>query len=117
MAERPPIVDEFQKQKLQVLVCGIGAAGESITLTTAATTLFVELDWVPAALAQAEDRTHRVGQARTCRAIYFTARTELGKSTVDAILLNVIEEKLALIEQVLLDDVRLQRVREERLES
>jgi SNF2 family DNA or RNA helicase len=63
---RAEIVNDFQERKLQVFIGGILAAGESITLTAADTVIFLELDWVPAALRQAEDRIHRVGQERGC---------------------------------------------------
>ena len=37
------------------------AAGEALTLTHADTCIFVEMDWVPAAMHQAEDLGHRAG--------------------------------------------------------
>ena len=72
--ERAKIVDEFQNDHLDVFIGGIHAAGEAITLTRSDTVIFVELDWVPAALMQAEDRIHRVGQKRNCQIIQVIAR-------------------------------------------
>lgn len=52
----------FQNGKADVFLGSIGAAGEALTLTRADTCVFVEFDWVPAAMLQAEDRGHRIGQ-------------------------------------------------------
>ena len=51
----------------------IRAASESLTLTRAATVLFVDLDWVPARNAQAEARAHRIGQKRPVSVLNFVA--------------------------------------------
>ena len=61
-SERPEVVRRFQEKEVQVFLGGIQAAGEAITLTRADTVIFVELDWVPGVLLQAEDRGHRAGQ-------------------------------------------------------
>ena len=61
--ERNAIVDAFQRGELPGIGCTITAGGVGLTLTQAATVLFVDLDWTPANNAQAEDRVHRLGQA------------------------------------------------------
>lgn len=62
--DRRPIVEAFQAGKLKGLGIMIRAGGTAITLTRAATSLFVDRDWNPKASEQAEDRIHRIGQTR-----------------------------------------------------
>lgn len=62
--ERTEIVRRFQAGELEGVACTIKAAGTGLTLTHAADALFVDYSWTPAALEQAEDRIHRVGQQK-----------------------------------------------------
>jgi SWI/SNF-related matrix-associated actin-dependent regulator 1 of chromatin subfamily A len=81
-AARPGIVKDFQEGDLEVLVGGIKAMSEGLTLTAADTVGFMEFSWNAADHAQAEDRLHRISQLKAVTAYYTVA-------------LGTIEEKLA----------------------
>ncbi|SCC94390.1 hypothetical protein THIX_60448 [Thiomonas sp. X19] len=103
-AERARLVGAFQDGNLDVLIGGINAAGESITLTRASTVVFVELDWVPAALLQAEDRIHRVGQRANCQVLHLIARMDDFDTNLDEMMIDTLDRKMATIAAVLGED-------------
>lgn len=59
--ERDEIIEAFQRGRIPVLIASITAAGVGITLTASVDALFVETDWTPGLIVQAEDRNNRVG--------------------------------------------------------
>jgi SWI/SNF-related matrix-associated actin-dependent regulator 1 of chromatin subfamily A len=60
---RDASVQAFQTDaSVNVLVCGISAMGVGHTMTAASTAIFIEQDWTPGNIQQAEDRLHRIGQ-------------------------------------------------------
>ncbi len=97
---RAQLTNDFQSGQLDVLILGIISGGEAISLTRADVSVFIEMDWVPAAMLQAEDRIHRVGQRRSCQILQLTA--EIGRSqNLDEIMTSIIERKLRLINALL----------------
>ena len=60
--DRQKIVEEFQSGRLKGVAVSIKAGGVGITLTRAWKAIFIDLDWVPGANQQAEDRICRIGQ-------------------------------------------------------
>lgn len=90
MEDRQRAIDSFQGDpNTRVIVCNIRAAGVGITLTEASDVLFVEQDWTPAAMDQAEDRVHRIGQT----ADKVTAHYLLAAGTIDERMYGVVERK------------------------
>jgi SNF2 family DNA or RNA helicase len=98
---RAAVVDRFQNGEIDVIIGGINAVGEAITLTRADTAIFVELDWVPAALLQAEDRIHRVGQKSSCQIIQLIARLPADQFNLDDMMVELLGSKLEVIGRVL----------------
>lgn len=82
--DRQTIVDEFQAGKLKGIALTIAAGGTGITLTRASHMLFVDLAWVPADNAQAEDRICRIGQeASSCQYIRMVSDHPLDRHVQD----------------------------------
>eukprot|EP01039_Chlorochromonas_danica_P004917 gene4917-5397_t len=92
-AERHHRAVSFQKQaSKRVAVLGITAAGMALTLTAASTVFFAELYWTPAALLQAEDRAHRIGQLKEVTIFYF-----LAQGTIDDHLWPLLRKKMQVL--------------------
>lgn len=62
LEDRQAAVDAFQNGEIDLIVGGFGPMGTGWTLTRSSHVMFIELDWVPGNLTQAEDRAHRIGQ-------------------------------------------------------
>lgn len=61
-AKRQEVVRRFQNGELKGVAVSIRAGGVGLTLTRAWKAIFVDMDWVPSANQQAEDRICRIGQ-------------------------------------------------------
>lgn len=61
--KRLSLVNNFNRDKGPAVMLGqITAAGVGLNMTGASVVVFAEMDWVPAAITQMEDRLHRIGQ-------------------------------------------------------
>lgn len=97
----------FQSGGVDIFLGATNAAGESITLTRAATVVFVELDWVPGAMHQAENRGHRPGQkAARYHVITLVARTE-PLFNLDEHVAQVLDDKMTTINEVFGENERI----------
>lgn len=92
-------VDLFQAGHIPVMVCSIIKAGVGLTLTRGADALFIEPDWVPANVKQAEDRQHRPGA--TAESILI--RTLIALGTLDEVVQRVLGNKVEILERALGD--------------
>lgn len=96
MKDRQEYVEDFQQPGgVKVLAGNIQAMGTGLTLTAADTALFVELDWLPGAMSQAEDRIHRIGQDNPVLIQYLVA------PGVDASIGRALAKKINTIKEVL----------------
>jgi SWI/SNF-related matrix-associated actin-dependent regulator 1 of chromatin subfamily A len=97
-AARDAAVSAFQEPdgadgtQNQLIVCSIELAGHGITLTRSSNVAFLELDWTPAKLEQAEDRCHRIGQQDAVNATYL-----LASETIDETIATLLERKRGVI--------------------
>lgn len=99
--KRQEIIDRFQAGKIHVLVGSTRACGVGITLTRASNVIFTELDWTPAAISQAEDRLHRIGQKNAV-----LVQLCVYDNSIDSLIAKKIVEKEEIIEEIL-EDIRL----------
>lgn len=77
MEDRGKAVKLFQEGHKRIFIGGLRAAGSGITLTRANTAVFVEIDWVPATMSQAEDRLCRIGQKKMVHVIHLVLNNTL----------------------------------------
>ena len=68
--DREKIVGAFQQGDKKIFIGGLKAAGVGINLFAASTVVFIEIDWNPAVLSQAEDRLCRIGQKKMVHVIH-----------------------------------------------
>lgn len=84
-------VERFQNEEgCRLIICGLLAAAEAITLTAASNVLFVEFGWTPTEHTQAEARIHRIGQTDS----RVTAWYLYALGTLDEHIAGVVEDKM-----------------------
>jgi SWI/SNF-related matrix-associated actin-dependent regulator 1 of chromatin subfamily A len=82
-SEKQSSVDSFQNDvNTKIFIGSITAAGVGYTLTASSNVIFIELNWVPGIMSQAEDRCHRIGTINSVLCQYL-------------VLENSIDEKMA----------------------
>lgn len=87
--DRMKNVQAFQNDPdIKLFVGSIRASGLGISLTAASHVVFVEMDWSPSIIQQAEDRCHRVGQKASVLVQYI-----FFKGTIDEHLSQLLVEK------------------------
>jgi hypothetical protein len=97
--QRDQVVSKLQAGELDLVIASIYAAGTAITLTRAHDELFVELDWTPAMIVQAENRCYRYGQTEPVR-----ITTLIAQGTLDEHVQRVLSRKIAFLEKNLSGD-------------
>jgi SNF2 family DNA or RNA helicase len=109
MHKRKDSVSAFQEKRVRVFIGQIRAAGVGITLTAGNTVVFVEIDWVPTVMSQAEDRLCRIGQKKMVHVIHLVLA-----GTLDANMAQKIIEKQAVLEKMLdqQPDLKLKKKKE-----
>lgn len=75
-----------------LLVASTGVAAQGLTLTRATQVAFLELEWTPALMDQAEDRLHRIGQRDAVTAWYL-----LAAHSIDEDVSRVLERKRGIV--------------------
>ena len=99
--QRQESVDRFQTDpKVKVFVSNIVAGGVGITLTEAEVVIFNDLSFVPAIMAQAEDRAFRIGQKKNVSCLY-----PIFDNTIERIIYNIVEKKKRIIDTVMGDNI------------
>jgi SWI/SNF-related matrix-associated actin-dependent regulator 1 of chromatin subfamily A len=98
---RQKAVDDFQENdKIKVFVGNLKAAGVGITLTSAEAVIMNDLSFVPAEHAQAEDRSHRIGQKKSTSVYY-----PLFENTIEGAIYDILNRKKKIISTVMGDDM------------
>jgi SWI/SNF-related matrix-associated actin-dependent regulator 1 of chromatin subfamily A len=98
---RQQAVDQFQtNDKIKVFVGNLRAAGAGITLTAAEAVIMNDLSFVPAEHAQAEDRSHRIGQKKSTSVYY-----PLFDNTIEGVIYDILNRKKKIISTVMGEDM------------
>jgi len=95
--ERDRAVYEFQNNpNVRIFIGSIQAMGLGIALTASSLAIFVEIEWRPADLIQAEDRLHRIGQENVVHIQYV-----LVDDSIEAFMMQKISTKMEITKRLL----------------
>jgi SWI/SNF-related matrix-associated actin-dependent regulator 1 of chromatin subfamily A len=93
IAKRGANVKAFQEGDARIFIGGLRAAGAGLNLFRASTVVFVEGDWNPSIMMQAEDRLCRIGQKKMVHVI-----VPVLDNSIDANMMQRIIKKLDIID-------------------
>ena len=94
--DRETIIKDFQTGKFRILVNQVQSAAHGLTFVNTAYSIYYSSNYSLEMQIQSEQRTHRIGQKKTC--VYFHV---LAKGTIDEIIYRVIQRKSNLSESIL----------------
>ena len=94
------VMDFQEKENIRLFLGGLKSAGEAITLTAAKTTVFIDLDWVPASMDQAASRNHRPGVKHES----LNVMQLFCEGTIDEKMKNIILEKRKTFDELFAKD-------------
>ncbi|KAJ5645276.1 SNF2-related protein [Penicillium longicatenatum] len=84
LAARGKALDAFAKDNnITILLATIGAGGVGLNLTSASRVYIMEPQYNPAAVAQAVDRVHRLGQTRPVQTIQFIMKNSIEEKILE----------------------------------
>lgn len=94
--EKQKNINKFQNTPCKLFFGSIKAAGIGINLTVSSHIAFAEIDWVPAIITQAEDRSHRLGQRESVLIQHLVI-----EGSIDAMMAKKIVEKQEVINKIM----------------
>jgi SNF2 family DNA or RNA helicase len=102
--KRMDAVNSFQNNRnIKVFVGMAQACREGLTLTAAQNVIFVDKEWAPAYVAQAEDRAYRIGQKNSVLITYLIA-----ENTIDEAIEDLLKEKQNIFNAIVEGDEQAQ---------
>lgn len=95
--DRDAAIDAFQASKDPVaMITTYGAMREGVTLHRARICVLHDLDWTLSSMLQAEKRIHRLGQKRSCQAVWM-----LAEKSMDTLIAPILLRKADLMTEIL----------------
>lgn len=105
--QRIDAIDDFQKGRVRVILCTVGAGSEGITLTRSRNLIFLQRPWSLVQSVQAEDRVHRPGAE-----VHENVRIWdiISNGTIDEDVISKLEDKEDRLEELTRDRQALKRI-------
>jgi SWI/SNF-related matrix-associated actin-dependent regulator 1 of chromatin subfamily A len=95
--DRAAAIERFRSDSaVRFFIGSIRAMGVGVTLTAASRVIFVEQDWTPAIMRQAEDRLHRISQQNAVVSQYLVV-----PDSIDVNILRSVISKIDVIKQTI----------------